>query len=68
METQQRFKSERCNIFTKEINKITLNSTDDKRMQSIDSMETYAYKTRKYLMCKKENINCNNKVKKCKKT
>ena len=33
LKTQQRFKSERHNLFTKEINKIALNSNDDKRMQ-----------------------------------
>ena len=43
LETQQRFKSERRNVFTEEINKITLGPDDDKRMQSIDSIETHAY-------------------------
>ena len=38
--TQQKFKSERINIFTEEINKIILISHDDKRMQSIYSIET----------------------------
>ena len=33
--TQQRFKSERHNVFTEEIKKIVLNSNDDKRVQSI---------------------------------
>ena len=32
LETQQRFKSERHNVFTEEINKIALSSNDDKRM------------------------------------
>ena len=45
LKTQQRFKSERHNDFTEEINKITVRSNDDKRMQSIDSIETYAYGT-----------------------
>ena len=40
---QQRFKSERHNVFTEEINKIASSSNDDKRMQSVDSIETYAY-------------------------
>ena len=34
------FKSETYNVFTEEINKIALSSNDDKRMQSIDSIET----------------------------
>ena len=42
---QRRFKSERHNIFAKEIDKITLTSNDDKRIQSIDSTETYPYGT-----------------------
>ena len=31
LKTQQRFKSERHNVFTKEINNIALSSSDDKR-------------------------------------
>ena len=42
LRTQQRFKKERHNVFTKVINKISLSSNDDKRMQSIDLIETYA--------------------------
>ena len=41
LKTQQRFKSERHNIFTEEINRIALSSNDDKKIQSIDSIETY---------------------------
>ena len=56
LKTQQRFKSERHDVFTEEINKIALSSNDDKRMQSIDSIETYAYGMSKDLICKKEKI------------
>ena len=38
LQTQQRFKSEMHNVFTEEINKISLSSNDDNRMQSIDSI------------------------------
>ena len=38
--TQQRFRSEKHNVFTGEINKIALSLNDDKRLQSIDSVET----------------------------
>ena len=41
------FKSERHNVFTEEINKIALSSNDYKRMQSIDSIEAYAYEQAK---------------------
>ena len=57
LQTQQRFKSERHNVYTEEINKIALSSNDDKIMQSIDSIETYAYGKSKYLVSEKEEIN-----------
>ena len=44
------------NIFTEEINKITLGLNDDKRIQSIESIETYAYGMSKDLIGKKEKI------------
>ena len=37
LKTQQRFKGEKHDVFTEEINKIALSSNDDKRMQPIDS-------------------------------
>ena len=67
LKTQQRFKSLRHNVFTEEINKIALSSNDDKRMQSIDSIETYAYGTSKDLIFKKEKIKRNNIIKQYKK-
>ena len=54
---------ERHNVFTKEINKIALSSSDDKRMQSIDSIETYAYEMNKDLVSEKEEIKCKNVMK-----
>ena len=57
---QQRFKSERHSGFTEEINEIALSSDDDKGIQSIDLIETYAREASKDLVCKKEEINCNN--------
>ena len=58
LKTQQRFKSEKHNV---------LSSNDNKRMQSIDSIETYAYGTSKDLVSKKEDIKCNNIIKQYKK-
>ena len=52
--TQQRFKNKWHNVSTEEINKIALSSNDDKRMQSIDSIETYAYGTSKDLVSEKK--------------
>ena len=63
LRTQQRFKSKTHNGFIEEMNKIALSSNDDKRMQSIDSIETYAYGMNKNLVCKKEETKCNNIIK-----
>ena len=62
LKTQQRFKIERHNIFTEEVNKIALSLYDDKRMQSIYQIETYAHGTHG-LVCKGEEIKCNNIIK-----
>ena len=40
---QERSKSERHSVFIKEIETIALNSNNNKRMQSIDLMESYTY-------------------------
>ena len=57
--------SERHTVFTEEINNISLSSNDDKRMQSIDSVETYAYG--RSIIRKKEKIKCNSMIKRYKK-
>ena len=56
LKTQQIFKTESHNVFTEEINKIAVGLNDDKRLQSIDSIETYAHGTMKDLIWKKEQI------------
>ena len=63
LKTQHRYKSKRHNICTEEIDKIALCSSDDKRMQSFDSIETRVYGTSKDLISEKEDIKCN-KIKK----
>ena len=45
------------NVFAEEIREIALSSNDDKRMQSIDSMETYSYGTGYILYGKKKILN-----------
>ena len=62
LKTQQRLRSEKNNAFTEEVNKIALSSNDNKGIQSIDSIETYAYGKRKDV-CKKEEIKCYNIMK-----
>ena len=46
-------------FLTEEIENIVL-SLNDKRMQSIDSIETYAHGTNKVLVSDKEEMKCNN--------
>ena len=53
MKRQQRFKSEGHNVFTAEINKIALSLNDHKKLQSINSIETYASGMSKNFICKK---------------
>ena len=60
LKTQQRFKSRKHNVFTEETNKIALSSNDDKRMRSIDLIETYAYGTNRDLVSENEEIRCDN--------
>ena len=40
-------------MFTEEINKIVFSSSYNNSIKSIDSVETYAYRTIKYSICKK---------------
>ena len=45
LKSQQRFKSERHDVYTEEINKIALSSNDDKRLQTFDRITSYPYGT-----------------------
>ena len=63
LNTQQRSKKERHNVFTEEINIIPLRSHDDKRMQSIDSIEINIYGTSEDLVSEKEENKCSNIIK-----
>ena len=60
---QLRFKSEKYNVYTTEINKITLSANDDKKIQLLDSIETYAYGTNKNILLKNEKIKHNSIIK-----
>ena len=48
------------NVLTKEINKIALSWNDDKRMQSIGSIEVYRYRTSIDLLFEKDKIKRSN--------
>ena len=54
--TQQRFRSERPNVFTEKVNKIGLTSNDDIRIQPTDSLETYANAKSKMLHVRKKKL------------
>ena len=63
LKTQQRFKSEGIMFLLKKLIRLLLSSNDDKRMQSIDSIETHTYGTSTGLVSEKEEIKCNNIIK-----
>ena len=67
LKSQEKFWSEKLNVFTEGVNKIALSTNDNKRIQSSDLVETYAYGTRRNLLCKKEDIKCDNITKQYKK-
>ena len=63
LKPQQRFRSNKHNVFTEEVNKIALSANNDKRIQSANSIETYLNGTRENLVRIKEMIKCNNGIK-----
>ena len=63
IKAQQIFRSKKHNVFTEKINEIYLSSNHDKRIQQIDSIETYGQGASKYLVSRKEEIKCNNVTK-----
>ena len=54
LKSQQRFKSERHDVYTDEINKIALSSNDDKRFQTFNRITSYPYRTSAGKVCKTE--------------
>ena len=54
MRSQLRFKSDHHNVYTEEVNKIALNSNDDKRLQTHDRITTYPYGTNAFKVCESE--------------
>ena len=62
LKSQLRFKSYHHNVYTEEVNKIALNSNDNKRFQTFDRITTYPYGTNAFKVCEKEmasKIRCN---------
>ena len=54
LKSQQKFKIDFHNVYTRQINKITLSSNDDKRLQTFDKITTYPYKTNAFKVCESE--------------
>ena len=54
LKSQQRFKSENRNVYTKKVNKIALSSNDDKILQTFDKITTYPYGTNAFKACERE--------------
>ena len=51
LKSQQRFRSEKNNVYTDKINKIVLSSNDDKRLRTFDKITTYPYGTNAFEVC-----------------
>ena len=45
LKSKQRFKSEKHDAYTEEVNKIALSTNDDKRLQTFDRITSYPYGT-----------------------
>ena len=54
LKSQQRFKSEKHDAYTEEVNKIASSSNDDKRLQTLDGITSYPYGTIAGKVCKTE--------------
>ena len=54
LQSQQRFKSDYHNVYTKQINKIALSSNDNKRLQTFDKITTYPYGINAFKVCESE--------------
>ena len=63
----QKFRSGKNNAFAEEVNKITLNANDDRRIQLIYLIEIHEYGTNDEITQRKEEIQCNNIIKQYKK-
>ena len=54
LKSQLRFKSDHHNVYTEGVNKIALNSNDDKRLKTFDRVTTYPYRTNAFKVCESE--------------
>ena len=54
LQSKQRFNSDCHNVCTEQMNKIALNSNNDKILQTFDKILTYPYGTNAFQVCKSE--------------
>ena len=54
LRSQQKFRSDHHRVYTEEVNKISLSSKDDKRIQTYDKITTYPYGTNIFKICENE--------------
>ena len=54
LKSQQRFKSDHHKVYTEEVNKISLSSDDNRRLQTFDRVTTYPYRTNTFKVCESE--------------
>ena len=54
LQSQLKFKSDHHDVYTEEVNKITLSSNDDKRLQTFDRVTTYPHGTNVFKVCENE--------------
>ena len=54
MRSQLRFKSDHHNVYTEEVNKIALSTSDNKRLKTFDGVTTYPYGTNAFKACESE--------------
>ena len=57
LKSEQRFKSERHDVYTESVNKIALSYNDDKKLTTFDKITTYPYGTNAGKVCKTELLN-----------
>ena len=62
LQSYQRFRSEKHDVFTEENNEIALRADNDKRIQSINSIGTYT-SGHENIICKNEEIKYRNIIK-----
>ena len=54
LKSQQRFESDHHEMYTEEVNKIALSSSDNKRLQTFNKITTYPHGTNAFKVCESE--------------